>query len=404
MLDSTSPRRSLTETERLDWLRLARSEGIGPVNFRHLLQRFGTAKAALAALPELSRRGGRQRAILPFPPDQAEAEIAAARAIGARHVALVEPDYPLALAAVEDAPALITLRGRAELLGQPQIAIVGARNASANGRKLAQDIARDLASAGRAVVSGLACGIDAAAHLGAFQASRKTTQDETTLDGGTIAVVAGGIDVLYPPENRDLFDRIGQDGLIVAEMPPGTIPQARHFPRRNRIISGLSQAVIVIEAALRSGSLITARYALDQGREVMAVPGSPLDPRCRGSNQLIRQGALLVEDASQILEALDDLPGLSVPYTAARDPGVNFSATSISASISVDQPTETADKKEEDQARREILSQLGPSPVGVDELLRQCQCSAPVMGLVLLELDLAGRLERHPGNRISLIS
>ncbi|MET1028354.1 MAG: DNA-processing protein DprA [Dongiaceae bacterium] len=397
MFDPTSPRRSLTETERLDWLRLARSEGIGPVNFRHLLQRFGTAKAALAALPDLSRRGGRQRAVQPCPVEQAEAEIAAARAIGARHVALGEPDYPLALTAVEDAPALITLRGRAELLGRPQIAIVGARNASANGRKLAQDIARDLASAGRVVVSGLARGIDGAAHLGAFQASHEA-------DGGTIAVVAGGIDVLYPPENRDLFDRIGEDGLIVAEMPPRTIPQARHFPRRNRIISGLSQTVIVIEAALRSGSLITARYALDQGREVMAVPGSPLDPRCRGSNQLIRQGALLVEDAGQILEALDDLPGLMTARAGTQDPRVNFSAMSIPASVSVDQPTETVDKKEEDQARREILSQLGPSPVGVDELLRQCQCSAPVMGLVLLELDLAGRLERHPGNRISLIA
>jgi DNA processing protein len=328
-------------------------------------------------------------------------------------VALGEADYPPALAAIEDAPPLITLRGRMDLLAPPRIAIVGARNASANGRKLAQDIARDLAAAGCVVVSGLARGIDSAAHQGAFQALPGDAMPRHA--GGTIAVVAGGIDVLYPPENQALFDRIGREGLIVAEMPPGTVPQARHFPRRNRIISGLSQAVVVIEAALRSGSLITARCALDQGREVMAVPGSPLDPRCRGSNHLIRQGALLVEDAAQILEALSDLAGLGFGGTPEPAPAVQttrrrlsegavkISASSDSAQEAPTQPIEKNDENEEERVRRAILSQLGPSPVGVDELLRQCQCSAPVMGLVLLELDLAGRLERHPGNRVSLI-
>ncbi|TXH36187.1 MAG: DNA-processing protein DprA, partial [Rhodospirillaceae bacterium] len=211
--------------------------------------------------------------------------------------------------------------------------------------------------------------------------------------GGTIAVVAGGADILYPPENQALFDRLGTEGLVVAELPPGTVPQAKHFPRRNRIISGLSQAVVVIEAALKSGSLITARFALDQGRDVMAVPGSPLDPRCRGANHLIRQGALLVEEAAQILENLDGLPVLPAAYPAPS-----------AAPMEAAQQIEKIDERDEEAARRAILSQLGPSPVGVDELLRQCQCSAPVMGLVLLELDLAGRLERHPGNRVSLIA
>jgi DNA processing protein len=392
MFDLTDTRRPLSDAERLDWLRLARSEGVGPVIFRQLLQRFGTAKRALEALPDLSRRGGRQRAIQVFPADRALAEIAAAQAIGARHLASCEPDYPVALAAIDNAPPLITIRGRADLLAAPKIALVGARNASANGRKIAQDIARDLAAAGVVVVSGLARGIDSAAHLGAFQATGQSTGGQAT-GGGTIAVVAGGADILYPPENQALFDRLGTEGLVVAELPPGTVPQAKHFPRRNRIISGLSQAVVVIEAALKSGSLITARFALDQGRDVMAVPGSPLDPRCRGANHLIRQGAPLVEEAGQILESLDGLSVLPSAYPAQP-----------AALMETPQQAEKIDENDEEAARRAILSQLGPSPVGVDELLRQCQCSAPVMGLVLLELDLAGRLERHPGNRVSLIA
>jgi DNA processing protein len=274
--------------ERLDWLRLARSGGIGPVTIRDLIAYFGTAAKALEALPDLARRGGGARPVRLCTKADAERELETLAKLGARLIARPEPDYPEALAALEDAPPVVAVKGRAELLRAPKIALVGARNASANGRRIAADIAAGLARAGTVVVSGMARGIDTAAHLGALDARAET--------GGTIAVVAGGIDVLYPPENAQLFDRLGVEGLILAESPPGTEPVARHFPRRNRIISGLSRAVVVVEAALKSGSLITARYALDQGREVMAVPGSPLDPRCRGANRLIRDGARLVED------------------------------------------------------------------------------------------------------------
>jgi DNA processing protein len=371
----------ITAQERLDWLRLARSGGIGPVTVRDLIAYFGTAAKALEALPDLARRGGRSRPVRLCPKDEAEREIDALAKLGARLIARPEPDYPEALAALEDAPPVITAKGRPELLEAPKIALVGARNASANGRRIAADMASGLARAGTAVVSGMARGIDTAAHLGALDARTET--------GGTIAVVAGGIDVLYPPENARLFARLGTEGLILAESPPGTEPAARHFPRRNRIISGLSRTVVVVEAALRSGSLITARYALDQGREVMAVPGSPLDPRCRGANRLIRDGARLVEDFEQVLESLDglDRPDLKFHENLRFD----IQATEINTLI------------EADRVRDEVLSLLGPSPVMVDELVRQCHCSPPVLGMVLLELDLAGRLERHPGNRVSLL-
>jgi DNA processing protein len=391
----------LGTAERLDLLRLARSEGIGPVTCHKLLERFGSARAALNALPELAKRGGRAGQIRPCSAARAEAEMAELDKLGARLVVWGEPDYPAELAATEDAPPVLTIRGRLDLLDRPRIALVGARNASANGRKIAQDMARDLASAGAVVVSGLARGIDSAAHQGSLQALDQDAQ----CPGGTIAVIAGGIDVLYPPENGALFDRIGRDGLIIAELPPGTQPLARYFPRRNRIISGLSSAVVVIEAALKSGSLITARLALEQGRDVMAVPGSPLDPRCRGSNHLIREGALLVEDAEQVLEALGSSFSAPIGHRPAP-PGdrVNISAQPEITPMDGVQPFEKTPENDEEQARRAVLSQLGPSPVGVDELRRQCQCSGPVLGLVLLELDLAGRLERHPGNRVSLIA
>jgi DNA processing protein len=398
------PATSLPDQERFDRLRLARSEGIGPITGRDLIARFGSATAALAALPELARKAGRAP-LRPCPPAKAEAELARLATLGARLVVIGDADYPAALAAIEDAPLAITLRGRRELLDQPQIALVGARNASANGRKIATDMARDLAATGIVVVSGLARGIDSAAHLGALQALDLGKENPAAAGaGGTIAVIAGGIDVLYPPENGALFERIGTDGLVIAELPPGSEPLARHFPRRNRIISGLSAAVVVIEAALKSGSLITARLALEQGRDVMAVPGSPLDARCRGTNHLIREGALLVEEAAQVLEAIG--PGLqplsrrpATPQPASADISVRPSQATATAP----QAIENTDESEEEQARRAVLSQLGPSPVGVDELRRQCQCSGPVLGMVLLELDLAGRLERHPGNRVSLI-
>lgn len=371
--------RALTDVERLDWLRLARSENVGPVTFRRLIDRFGSAKRALDRLPDLARNGGR-RSYRPCPLNLVQEELERLGEIGGRAIAWIEPDYPAALRAVDDAPAVITARGRFDLLPRPrQVALVGARNASANGRRFAHDLARDLAAAGLVVVSGLARGIDGAAHAGALAAK-----------GGTIAVLAGGVDVLYPPEHADLYDRMAHDGLIVAEMPPGTEPGARLFPRRNRIISGLALGTVVVEAALKSGSLITARFANEQGREVMAVPGSPLDPRCRGTNRLIREGALLVEDSAQVLEAID---GIKSPnFTLFKN--LNENAHDIDSEAE----NETTD------VRSTVLNLLGPSPVEVDELLRQCHCSAPVMGMVLLELDLAGRLERHPGNRVSLLA
>ncbi|MSP48577.1 MAG: DNA-protecting protein DprA [Alphaproteobacteria bacterium] len=369
---SVQPARPLTDKERLDWLRLAGADHVGPVTFFQLLDRYSTASAALSALPDLARRGGRARAPKIPSVQDAEAQVAAIAAAGGRWIGAWEPDYPALLREIADPPPLISVIGKTDLLGRRSIAVVGARNASANGRRLAKDIAHGLAGAGFVVVSGLARGIDAMAHEG-------------SLTGGTVAVVAGGADVIYPEENRGLHERIQAEGLIVAEMAPGTVPQARHFPRRNRIISGLSLGTVVVEAAERSGSLITARFALDQGREVFAVPGSPLDPRARGCNGLIRDGATLIESAEHILEGVGRLPQLreSRPETA---------------SSAAPKP----DEHEVDQARSNVLGLLGPSPVAVDELIRQCHMSAPAVLAVLLEAELAGRLDRHPGNQVSL--
>ena len=374
---------TLTEQERFNRLRLARTESVGPANYRRLLHRFGSAEEALARLPELSKRGGRAKPLAPPPIKQIEAELEAAATLGARYFYLGEISYPVPLAATEDAPMALIVLGNSERLFMQTVAIVGARNASANGIRLARELGRGLAAAGWCVASGLARGIDGAAHQGALAAGP---------DGaGTIAVVAGGVDNIYPAENAALRQAIlDQGSTIVSEMPPGFKPRDIHFPRRNRIISGLSRGVVVVEAALRSGSLITARIANEQGREVMALPGSPLDPRCRGANRLIREGAALVEETEQILEVLTGLRhSPQVAETTAED---------------FDQPIDNTHKNTLDQVRDLVLNRLGPSPVAVDELLRQCQSSPPIIGQVLLELDLAGRLERHPGNRVSLLA
>ena len=376
------PKCPLTEQDRFDCLRLARSEQVGTANYRRLIHRFGSAGEALARLPELAKRGGRARPLVAAPVKEIEAELSDAAKLGARHIFLGETDYPPALAAIEDAPPCIVLLGDESRLAQPCVALVGARNASGNGQKLARELAQGLAAAGWCVVSGLARGIDGAAHQGALAAGPDKA--------GTIAVVAGGVDNIYPQENAALRERILQTGLVVSEMPPGFKPRDIHFPRRNRIISGLSKGVVVVEAALRSGSLITARMAGEQGREVMAVPGSPLDPRCRGANRLIREGAALIEDCEQILEILT---------------GLRHQSIEVDQPLSeIDQPIDFTTEKDADKARRDVLDRLGPSPISVDELLRQCQSSPPVIGQVLLELDLAGRLERHPGNRVSLLA
>ena len=362
--------------ELVDWIRLIRSENVGPITFRRLLDRYGRADLALKALPGLARRGGQRAPIRLYPRAEAEREIDVLGRLGARLMALGEPDYPAALAQIEDAPPLLSILGHPRLLGTPAVGVVGARNASLGGRRLARAIAADLGRGGLVVVSGLARGIDTAAHEGA-------------LATGTVAVLAGGVDSIYPRENDSLWRAIAEQGAVVSEMPPGQIAKARDFPRRNRLISGLSLGVVVIEAGARSGSLITARMALEHGREVFAVPGSPLDPRSLGTNDLIRQGAVLTESAHDVLNTLKGRP----PAPLEEPQTIDFTGYSI----------EPPSPAEVDRARSAIEENLSPTPVTVDEILRSCQLSPPVVSLVLLELELAGRLERHPGNKVSLI-
>jgi DNA processing protein len=343
------------------------------LTFCQLLQRFGSAAAALDALPGLAERAGRRRPLVIASRTAAEREMAAVERLGARLIAWGEPDYPRALAATDDAPPLLSVIGDAA--PRPAIAMVGARNASANGRRFARDLALQLGGRGLVVVSGLARGIDAAAHQGA-------------LPTGTIAVVAGGIDVVYPEENRDLMALIAEQGALIAEMPVGTEPQARHFPRRNRLVSGVALGVLVVEAALRSGSLITARFALEQGREVFAVPGSPLDPRCRGTNDLIRRGAHLTESADDVMAELEGhlAPPLLRAAPAAFEPAPAPPG-----------PAELIG------AMARVIERLSPTPVPVDEIIRQCDLPPAVVTAVLLDLELAGRLERQPGHQVALV-
>lgn len=357
-------------------LQLLRTDSIGPVTYRQLIGRFGDAGAALAALPDLARRGNRVLHIAPA--DAAAAELAAATALGATPLFLGETAYPALLAATETAPPLIYARGDVALLDRPAVAIVGARNASAAGIRFARQLADDLAAADHVVISGLARGIDAAAH-------------QAALARGTIAVVAGGIDVPYPPEHAELMARIAQGGLVLAEQPPGVAPQARHFPRRNRIIAALAAGTIVVEGALRSGSLITARVAADLGREVMAVPGSPLDPRAQGCNQLIREGATLVQSAADVLEALSSFAGGSL----AGQPGLRFHV----ADDLLPAPVPAADP----DARARVVRALSPTPAPVDELVRQTGLAAAHVASVLLDLELEGLIVRHAGARVALV-
>ena len=370
------PTRSLSAAERLDWLRLIRSENVGPITFYRLIERFGTASAALKALPDLARRGGRRKPMTVCPRAAAEREMEAQEAVGAVLVARFEAGYPPNLVHIEDAPPLIGVLGQGHLLARPTVAVVGARNASLNGRRFAERLAADLGKGGFVVVSGLARGIDASAHTGA-------------LETGTVAVVAGGIDVVYPKENERLHGDIAERGAIISEIEPGTIPQARHFPRRNRLISGMALGVVVVEASLRSGSLITARLALEQGREVFAVPGSPLDPRARGTNDLLRQGATMTESADDVLSALDDT--LRMPLAERKIPDVSGARADVPSLGEID------------SARAAITENLSPTPVMVDEIIRNGHFSPAVVSMVLLELELAGRLERQPGNRVALI-
>lgn len=364
---------TLAHAERIAWLRLIRTEHVGPMTFRGLLQRFGSAEAALAELPTLARTGGRAKSLRTPSAADAEREIESLVRIGGHMFTLKDDGYPRLLAAIDDAPPVLSVLGDPSRLTERAIAIVGARNASGVGRKFGRELASELGRLGFLIISGLARGLDAAAHEGA-------------LATGTAAVMAGGIDVCYPRENQALYDRIREGGVLVSEQPLGLNPTARHFPIRNRIVSGLARGVVVVEASLRSGSLITARLAGEQGREVMAVPGSPLDPRARGANKLLRDGAALIEEAADVVAALGP-----TPFPLAED-GPCAPPSSVPSKLL---------ESDVELAKRVILELLGPVPLAVDEIIRQCHLSPPMVALVVLELELAGRVERHPGNRIA---
>lgn len=368
-------RERLSSAQRVSWLRLIRTDNVGPSTFRTLINRFGSADEALDSLPRLMQRGGAQQAVIPTKA-QAEDEIAATQKIGGMLVALSEPEYPPHLRHVAGPPPLITVCGGDTLTRERTVGIVGARNASAAGRRMAQVLARDLGAQGYVIVSGLARGIDAAAH-------------EAALAGGTVAVLAGGIDRIYPEDNKPLAKAIlDNGGAWISEMPLGWEPRARDFPRRNRLIAGLSLGVVVVEAAKRSGSLITARLALEQNREVFAVPGSPLDPRAEGGNSLIRQGATLVTSAEDILSELTH-----------ADP-TRF--TLLEPETLEDEPAFDWHEPAEDERAR-LLEALSITAIEIDTLIAQTGLAPAVVQILLLELELAGRIERSAGQRVSLV-
>ncbi|MBR1124987.1 DNA-protecting protein DprA [Bradyrhizobium lablabi] len=370
MHDRSTSKPDITDAERIARLRLIRSDNVGPRTFYSLLRHFGDAGTALEQLPDLARRGGAARPGRICTEDQARAELAACKKIGVSLIAPGEANYPPRLAMIDDAPPLLGVRGTVETLMRPMIAIVGSRNASGAGLKFAGSLARDLGEAGFVVISGLARGIDQAAH-------------RASIDSGTVAVLAGGHDRIYPPEHEDLLAALLQQGAAISEMPLGHVPRAHDFPRRNRLISGASLGVVVVEAAHRSGSLITARMANEQGREVFAVPGSPLDPRAAGANDLIKQGATLVTEAGDVINAVQ--PILARP-------------------VMLKEPDDEYSEAEPDSGERaRIVALLGPTPIGLDDLIRMANTSPAIVRTVLLELELAGRLERHGGGLVSLI-
>jgi DNA processing protein len=371
----TQPRKNtqtLTDAQRIDWLRLIRSDNVGPRTFRSLINHYGSARAALARLPDLARRGGASTPSRVMTYEDAEREIEIGCKMGVALLAPGEYGYPSRLALIDDAPPLLGVRGTFEVRMRPMIGIVGSRNASGAGLKFAQNLARGLGESSFVIVSGLARGIDQAAH-------------RASLASGTVAVLAGGHDRIYPPEHQDLLLAIIEHGGgAISEMPMGHAPRARDFPRRNRLISGVAFGVIIVEAAYRSGSLITARFANEQGREVFAVPGSPLDPRSAGTNDLIKQGATLVTEAADVVTALQPIMGrpIELPISECDD-----------------EPIEDEPQADE---RARIVSLLGPSPLGLDDLVRMAVTSPAVVRTVLLELELAGRLQRHGGGMVSL--
>lgn len=362
-------RRTLTGGERTDWLRLSRTRGIGPITFFHLLERYGSASAVLEDLPALAKKAGSKGEVRAPGKDEIEREIAAAEKIGAAHRGACEPDYSPCLAAIDAPPPIVWTRGRRELLNRPAIAMVGARDASAAGRKMARDLSRDLGDAGYVIVSGMARGIDGEAHAAAMET-------------GTVAVLAGGINQIYPPQHEQLYGILAERACIVTEAPFGYVAQARDFPKRNRIISGLSLGTVVVEAAEKSGSLITARFALEQGREVMAVPGSPLDARCRGTNRLIKQGAALIEGADDVLNAMQ---GVSPP--AFDEPGADR--------------FDPRDADVPPALLRVVREALSPTPMPVSEIARAVDAPLRMVLAALVELELAGVATTHVGGTAS---
>jgi DNA processing protein len=398
------PELRLTDQQRFDWLRLVRSENVGPRTFRALITNCGGARAALNALPDLARRGGARRPIVVASTEEVEKELIAARKLGVRFVALGEPDYPSALQQIDSAPPILALRGRAEVLCKAAVAIVGSRNASAAGLTFAERLARSLGQAGYVIVSGLARGIDQRAHV-------------ASLETATVGVLAGGHGKPYPSEAVPLMERMVESGAVVSEMPIQWEPRGRDFPRRNRIVSGLALGIVVIEAARGSGSLITARFALEQNRQVFAVPGSPLDPRAEGTNDLLKQGASICTGADDVLTSLEPvrssdlgamressgepgeplwgeqaLYGVDPESTPRTRPGDEFDDVSGA-------PYRTGDEAE--TARERIIALLSPSPITLDELTRAAEASARTVRVALLELELAGRVE-YSGDRVAL--
>jgi len=371
-----SEKKTLSQAEQIARLRLIRTENVGPVTFRHLLARYETALNALDALPELARQGGRKKPLVAARKSDIVKEIDHLHQQGGCLIVYGDQYYPAALMATEDAPPVMMALGHPHLLEKKNFAIVGARNCSAVGTRLGSSLARDIGQAGYVISSGMARGIDTAVHQGA-------------LESGTIAVLAGGADVIYPRENSTLYEAIINTGLILSEMPLGTQPQARHFPRRNRIISGLAMGLLVVEATYKSGSLITARLALEQGREVFAVPGSPLDPRAKGPNDMIRQGAVLVENAENILEVLRLMEDQKI-----SEPQDDFFDV-----MSLSHPHQ--EHQDLSSARAAIRSKLSPTAVPIDDLIRMMELSPAIVQSLLLELELAGEIIRYPGNRVA---
>lgn len=365
----------IDEAERLAWLRLARSENVGPITFTQLLEHFGSAQRALENLQDLAAKGGRTRPILITSLEDAEKEYRAHQKAKVHLLLAKDPFYPAALATLADAPPVLSVLGDCDLLTKHSLAIVGARNASLNGKRFAETLAQDLGQHGWIITSGLARGIDTHAHKGA-------------LPTGTVAVLAGGVDHVYPPENQALYDAIKEKGAIISEAPFGTTPKSHFFPRRNRIISGLSAGVIVVEAAEKSGSLITARNALEQGREVFAVPGSPYDPRHRGCNALIKQGATLVQGVEDVLKEISS-HRLKETLSEMLEPVLKAPQTKKAIEVT-------------HHHRFNVEENLSPIPVGLDELARQCQICPEELLCIILELELAGKVIRCAGNKVAL--